>query len=173
MHMTWLPSAVFWGLLLILIGGLLILRTAFNLHVPILRTVIGVVLIYFGISFLVGAPYTHLREDNRVAFEQRTVVATPAIDDYTIIFSQGTVDLTQLETGRYEVSTIFSSGTIVLDKETPAEVRVSAAFASTDLPQGRKVVLGETTFTTGPEDAADRLVIDANVVFGSLRVILR
>ncbi len=176
MKIAWLSGGTFWGILLIVIGGLLVLRTAFNLQIPIVRTVIGVILIYLGISVLVGGSYDGLRGEERIAFEERTIVAVPAQRNYTILFSRGTIDFTPLagqQEGHYEVDVVFSNGTLVLDKNTPTEVRVSAAFASTDLPTGQSVVLGDTSFTIGPDDAARRMVIKASVVFGSLRVILR
>lgn len=44
-----------WGIILILVGLLLILRAIFNIYIPIFRPVAGLVLLALGIDMLVDA----------------------------------------------------------------------------------------------------------------------
>lgn len=167
-------SGVFWGAILILLGISIILRSIFNIHIPFFQILIAFFFIYLGISILAGG-VCWKRSPRMIIFEEREVEAKSQ-DKYDIVFGSGEIDLSKvsLEKGSVMISinTVFGSGILKIDPQIPAEIRVDSVFAGTKFPDGNSIFMGKYIYKTReikPDE--NHLIVDANVVFGSLEVV--
>lgn len=174
--MKFLSSGVFWGLLLITIGVLAILRTVLNINVPLFRVAVALFFIYIGLSILFGG-FGVTGDKNLILFEERSVAAVAGSEQYTIVFANGTVDLSGInidDAGELQVSTVFGAGRILVDADLPARFKVSSVFGSARRPSGETNVFGDFTYTTPSYDPNQPyLKVDASVVFGTLAIDVR
>ncbi len=165
-------SGLFWGAIVVLIGLTIILNGVLGIRIPIIRLVFGLLLIYWGISLLVGVSFR--RTSGATAFNE-TELKGEASGKQDVLFGKATIDLTgiQLKPGvnRYEVNTVFGASVIRLNPATPAKVVVSSAFGGVRMPDGSNVAFGENTWRspTFKEDSA-YLFVKAAVVFGGTEI---
>lgn len=174
MRTGFLFGGAFWGIFLIIWGLLAVLKSIFNLNLPLFRIMFSVLLISIGLRVLLGG-FAVETDRNMVLFEEKRIVASGSADNYQILFGRGFVDLSGIPADgdvRIEVNTIFGHGTIKIDPELPLRIRMSAAFGHGKLPDGDVVAFGERTYKSkGFKEGAKYTDVRANVVFGSLEVI--
>ncbi len=171
-----LYSEYFFGILLILVGVLLIVRHVFNIHIPLLRILFGLFFLYIGFSIIFGG-FTGFstRNDNNMVFSSGIIkINRSANDEYNLIFSNGELDFTDIapgeDPGRIKINVIFSSGTIRLNPKTPAVVKINSAFANASTPDNTNISFGSHVYSTkAAASGVKSLEIDANAVFSSLK----
>ena len=174
MKMVSLIDGIFWGVLLIVVGVWFLLRNTLPVHIPVARLIIAVVLIYLGIRVLVLRPV--IRDSNTMVFSESSLAYSPSHGrDYNIIFSSGSVDLSEvaLTSGSVsaEVNVVFGNGTLRINQSQPVRVSMSSAFGTVEAPSGRSVAFGDTVYTTPSYQAGSpALEIHATAVFGRLRI---
>ena len=168
-------DGIFWGTLLIVIGVWFILRRALPVHVPVIRIVIAVLLVYAGVRILVRGPVTP--EGTTAVFSESVMRYSPSqAREYNLIFSRGSVDLSgahpATQTIHAEVNVIFGSGRLHIAASDPVRVAMSAAFGAVESPGGGSVAFGDTVYTTPSyRDGAPALDIHATAVFGRLQIV--
>jgi hypothetical protein len=174
--MGFLFSGIFWGSILILLGISVIIRIVFNVHVPLVRIVFALILIYFGIQVLVGGTWCRSTcKSNTVLFGEVKTEFTKDSNEYNIIFGKGSVSFTDsalaANNRRIKINTIFGAGEIKINPALPAVIKVSAAFSGAKMPDGAIISFGEYTYKTKSfSETAPFLRIDATVVFGGLEI---
>jgi len=174
--MSFVFSGLFWGAIVVLIGLTIILNGVLGIRIPMIRIVLGLLLIYWGISLLLGLSFR--RTSGATVFSDTRLETTEASGKQDVVFGRSTIDLTgiQLKPGvnRYEVNTVFGVSTIRLNPATPAKVVVSSAFGGVRMPDGSNVAFGENTWRspTLKEDSA-YLYIKGAVVFGGTEIQVR
>ena len=47
-------SEVFWGIFLIIIGLIIVVKVVFGINIPLMRIILALLLIYIGVSYLTG-----------------------------------------------------------------------------------------------------------------------
>lgn len=166
----------FWGILLIVIGVILLLKYILNINIPVFRTILGVLFIYIGITIIIGG--TGIKDKSNIIFSSGRIKGSSIQREYNIIFGSGTIDLSDIEiideTKKIEVNTIFSQGTIIIKEGTPVVIKASSAFAQARTPDGVNINFGDTTYKPKDFDSSKPYIeIDANVVFGNLEIIER
>ena len=175
MKMVSLVDGIFWGVLLIALGVWFLVRRYVPVHIPAIRIIIAVLLVYFGIRILVHGPFVH--ERNTMVFGQSTMQFSPDHGrDYNVIFSTGTVDLSGVTISgspvRTQVNVVFGNATLRLNPGIPARVNMSSAFGTVEAPNGRSVAFGDTVYTTASyKDGAPALEVHATAVFGRLVIV--
>jgi hypothetical protein len=172
-----MAPAVFWGILLVVIGLSIIFRILFDVN--LFRVLLAVILILIGIKILVGGKgIFNIRTDrNDVIFNERTFAETPENKaEYNVVFARSVFDYrnTSIRADRpvkVKINTLFGSTVIKVDENTPVKIKVDAVFAGAKLPDGNTIVFG-SGFWQGdsPEPEGNYIIIDADVVFGSLEV---
>jgi hypothetical protein len=172
-----MAPAVFWGILLVVIGLSIIFRIIFDVN--LFRVLLAVIVILIGIKILVGGKgIFNIRTDrNDVIFNERTFVETPENKaEYNVVFARSVFDYRKvgIKGGRpvkVKINTLFGSTVIKVDENTPVKIKVDAVFAGAKLPDGNTIVFG-SGFWQGesPEPEENYMIIDAGVVFGSLEV---
>jgi len=163
----------FWGFFLIGIGIFLLVKYYFRLSIPTIRIIVGVFFIAIGLAWLLGDFQVGLRND--IIFNKGVIHADKANDEYNIVFSNGIIDLTNLdlEGGKteVEVNVVFGNGVIRINADVPTVIEVKGAFARAETPDGSFITFGEHSYRTHGVDDGKVLYIEANVAFGQLKII--
>lgn len=171
--MVSLIDAVFWGVLLIVLGALLIARKYVPFNLPVGRIIIALVFVYLGVRIILRGPA--VRDENTVIFGSRTTLAgeTRGSRDYNVIFGSGDIDFTTMpaDDATREVNVIFGSGTLRVNPEAPVKIVLSAVFGSVRAPDGSTVSFGDRTWTSAAyREGSPALRVKAAAVFGSLNI---
>lgn len=168
-------SGMFWGVLLILLGISIILKVLFNITIPIFRIAFALLLIYLGVKILTGG-FGIERKKNTVLFNDSKIEYTESSDEYNVLFGKGVVNLSNVslekKTVEVKVNTVFAEGTIRINPALPTKILVNSAFAGARMPDGNVISFGNYTYKTKSfKENENYLKIEANVVFGSLKVV--
>jgi predicted membrane protein len=168
---------IFFGILLILAGTALILRILFNIDIPVFKLLIAFILIYIGIRMLSGdfsIKNIHTGQ-NAVIFGETKFRGIPENHEYTIIFAQARIDLSDVETSdelkSLKINTIFGESELIIRKDQPIRIKADAAFASARLPGNKEASFGKVEYQSRSEKIL--LEVESNVVFGEFRVLER
>lgn len=169
------------GIILILLGASAILKVAFNVDFPLLKIGFAALFIYIGIRIIAGGSFHFFGDkenENSVIFAEKTVNAVEDGREYNVIFGGVIYDLSNIafEPGKdkhIKLNTIFGSTKILLNRNIPVRINSNTVFGGTMLPNGDKSSFGEAKYNTDTimGDTIPHLVIEANTVFGGLRVI--
>ncbi len=169
-----ITGSIFWGLYLIIVGSLFLLRQYFQMNIPVFRLALGAFLIMAGLSFLFGN--FQFGGNNDVFFSDGGTLTVQKSGEYNVVFGSRTVDVSRLEpndaTYRVEVNTIFSSSVIYLDPDVSYRISGSSAFGSITFPDGHTVSFGEGK-QTGGEGTKLQLDLELSTVFGRTEIRFR
>lgn len=176
MKMGFINSGAFWGIIIILIGVSMVLRYVFNIHFPIFRIVIACLLIFWGLRMLMGSIGS-----NRYYYENSTVFSNSrhsynrSNNSYNVVFGRGELDLRNVKVEknqRIQVNSVFGSYIIKIDDSIPIKIISNVAFGNIRTPDDTDNAFGKYTYrSSGLNEDAPFILIDANVVFGDLKVI--
>lgn len=173
--MPFLFSGLFWGVMLVLLGGSMILKAVFNLDIPVFRIVFALVIIYFGVKLLVGRQA--MKSDGSYSmFKQSNISINESGGEHTVIFGQSDIDLTNIDVSqnskRVNVDVIFGSGHILIDPEIPVKLKISTVFADCKLPNRDINFFGDSSFETPSYiEGENYLFLKVDVVFGNAVII--
>jgi hypothetical protein len=170
------------GILVLVAGLSIILGSVLDIHLPLFRSAVALVLILLGVRMLFGAwaPARKGSADSTsVLFEERVLgptSAAPARMKYDVVFGRGVIDLTTLPRDALdrtvEINSIFGAAEVRVDSATPYEVDGTAAFGETRTPGPGRSASGFGSFHYQPPSAVPPLLhIKVNSVFGSSEVI--
>jgi predicted membrane protein len=175
--MGFLFSGIFWGSILVLLGLSVIVRIVFNIHVPLVRIVFALVIIYLGVRVLVGGTWNRCGGPNAstVVFSDVKTELPKDSTEYNIIFGKGVVKLDSAalaeKNKKVKINTVFGATEIVVSSNIPAIIRVTSAFSGARMPDGNIISFGEYVYKTkAVSDPAKALHVDASVVFGGLEI---
>jgi predicted membrane protein len=174
-----MAPGLFWGVLLVLIGLAAIVRVVFDVN--LFGVLFALFLIFAGITLLVGKPWIFHRHkcERDTMFEERTVNEQPRDNsEYNVIFGKSVYDFSNISFPdnkpiRIKVNTVFGNTIIRISKNSPVKIKSDAVFASSSMPDGNSVAFGTIqyatdNFTVNP----NHLYIEADVVFGSLKIMI-
>ena len=173
--MVSIVDGIFWGALLIILGVWFIVRRSVPVHIPVIRIIIAVLLVYAGVRILARGPVSTDR--NTAVFSESTMRYSPDRGrEYNLVFSSGAIDLSQAAPSgasiHAEVNVIFGSGTLRVNPSLPVRVNMSSAFGTVESPNGRSVAFGDMVYTTPSyRDGSPALEIHATAVFGRLTIL--
>ncbi len=167
-------SAVFWGVIVVIIGLSIILR-AFGIKIPVMSIMFGLLFVYIGMSILTCG--FGCKAKCKAFMNDLNVLASDAKEgEYSVIFGKGEVDLTALlpkeggETVR--VKTIFGESRIKIDTAKPVRVRIKAVFASAKTPDGNVISFGEYTYNTDSAKTSKSVLnVEVDTVFGGVNIL--
>ncbi|HPC38552.1 MAG TPA: LiaF-related protein [Exilispira sp.] len=166
-------NAIFWGLVLVAAGVLLILNYIFKLNIPVFKILIGLILIYIGIYIILGYKGVRIESYNdgkTAVFSDMSIKPEKVESEYNIIFSRGEIDLSGLkeeDIGKHiDISAVFGSAIVKLPSDFSVKVRGSAVFGSVTLPNKQSMGFGDINYSSGESDKF--VYIEANAVFGNI-----
>lgn len=149
----------FWGILIILLGISIILK-GFGISLPLVKVFFAIIIIMFGIKLLIGGKAS-IRVSGKHHHKGNSVVYSNNHGEYTMVFSSGVIDLTDMpEDARdLEVTVVFGSATVYLPSDVDFDIDPTTVFGATVMP--RKVRLAVTANSR-------KVAIESNAVFGRL-----
>ena len=160
------------GIILLIFGVILLLANIMGIRINFFRLFPGVILVILGIVVLFGQFGGH----HEVIFDQKKIDLSESFREKNIIFAEGLIDLNDLtelrSSKKMKVNVIFGSGRLILNPEIPSVIHATSAFANLELPQNAVSFIGSTEYRLGDiQTDQPFLDIEANVVFGQLKVI--
>jgi hypothetical protein len=174
--MEFLFSGLFWGIILILLGISIVIRIVFNVHIPLVRIVFALILIYLGIKVLVGDSWTCFNR-NRSVFGSSHISVPSGENEYKVIFGSMSIDatgeVTESEPERTFIKTVFGESKLTIALSVPTIVHVQAAFSGTRFPNGNSLSFGDSTYKNSAmkPGISPKREIYVKVVFGSVVII--
>lgn len=179
MVMGFIFNEVFWGILLIIIGGGVIINVLFHIHLPIGRIVFAFILIYIGVRLMMGGSFwwegRWERPQNTIIFQESHIIPKPG-EEYTVLFGAGNFDFPEIASGEkvsnVKINTLFGGSTIKLDPNLPYKITSSAVFAGVEMPDGSDNWFGDHVYQSKNfREDQPYLSIKADVIFGGLKMI--
>jgi hypothetical protein len=171
--MSFISSSAFWGGIIILFGFSIVLREVFHIHIPFVRIIFGVILIYWGVKMITGSFGRHWG-NNSAVFNERNIRYDGYQRDYNVIFGSSTIDLFKMDNTlnkRMDVNVVFGNAILILNDSIPTRVEMTSVFGSAEAPDRSINAMGKTTFSTSSYKEGEPCVqIEAKVVFGKLEV---
>ncbi len=172
--MSFVSSAAFWGVLIILFGLSIILREVFHINFPFFRVIIGILLIFWGIRVITGSSWKN-RTDRSNVFSSYDVPYDNSKKEYNIILGRGNIDLFKAEmpdkTRKIEVNVVFGNANLILNDSIPAQVEMNAVFGSVRSDSEKSGGFGSSVYSTSAFKQNEPYYrIEANAVFGSLTI---
>lgn len=168
-------SALFWGLLLIILGLSFIFRIVFNIDFPLFKILIAFVFIFLGLRMLFGSfgVMNFNTGDKDVIFGERIYSNFSDHDEYSVIFGKGVYDFREFNldetTKKIKINTVFGGSEIKIPRELPVKVSIDGAFSGADLPNGGSAIFGSTTWKSESYDSSKPyLHLKIDVVFGGI-----
>ncbi len=167
---------IFLGILLVLAGIAIILRTVFNLDIPVFKILLALVFLYIGIRLLTGgfSGEAFKAGEKAIVFGQAHFKGLPSDQEYSVVFGQAVIDLSgepsPEEIQELRINTIFGSTELILRTNQPFRIKVDAAFAGAMVPD-RETAFGELTYQSEAFEASRPYIdVEAHVVFGEFKV---
>ncbi len=169
-------SSVAWGVILVILGLALIVRTLFGISIPLLRIALGLLLTYAGIGLLSGPNGSANQQDKiTITFAKDTIAVKKPKNSYDTIMGFSTIDLTNIclkETGQtvIDMHTIMGNTIVLLDPNVPTEITAQATVGNVQFPQNKAINFGIRTYKTHGDHLEPKLAINAQVVLGNLEI---
>lgn len=152
-------GAVFWAIILIVIGVFVILKQVFNWDISIFPIIIGVILVYVGITIIAGPPKN--QQNNIFAGGQVTSLKS---GDNNYIFSSVILDMDDVQYENVEINSIFSSVKLLTNGKS-VKIESTGVFSQTLFPDKSSLSFGDRVYE---RDGANTVNIETNCVFGSI-----
>jgi hypothetical protein len=164
-------SNFIWGSLLIVIGVSLLLKAFFGISLPIMRVAIGVFLLYLGLTFLVPTK-TIGHETKAIIFNKKYIHADLFEDHaYSVIFGEGTIDLSELDKPTHvQIKSSYSSTTVILDPNIPTKVIIDSMFSNVSLPDETITSFGHYSYKNMDKTVQPLLVVRVKALFSKVIV---
>ena len=173
--MSFFSSAVFWGVIIILIGLSIILREVFHVHFPLLGVFFGLLLIYWGVKVIVGG-FNRGWGSNNVVFSESKIEDNEGKREYNVVFGSTSVDLFKMQIPtsdqRMEMNVVFGSGKLIINDSIPMRIEMNTVFGSIQAPDRNKGGFGTTHYTTSAyKEGQPSVQLETNAVFGSIQIV--
>lgn len=184
--MRFFPFGIFWGLIFLLIGINIILKAVFNISIPFFRIIIGLFVIYLGLSLILGFSIFNKKgtffpgKDNFSVFCNFSGLDYGSLGDrleVNTLFSDSTVDVDKIDAAKMAgktlvINTVFGNNKTYLDKDISYDIGASVAFGIISLPNGESISFGQMERSLNA-DAPEKLKIKISTVFGVSSFIYR
>lgn len=171
-NMSFISTGAFWGVVIILFGLSILLREVFHIHIPFVKILFGLLLVYWGVKMIAGG-FMRSGAGNATVFGNAEMEYDVSHDDYDIVFGSGTIDLFKMETPtqtrKVEVSVVFGNGVLIINDSIPMKIEMNSVFGASVLEDKRINALGKTYNTTSAyKEGQPYIKLETNVVFGRL-----
>ncbi len=152
-------GAVFWAVILIVIGVVIILNQTFDWHISVFAIVIGIILIFSGIAIITRPANTGING----VFANGEIKSIKSGEN-SYVFSNVILDLNDIADDNIEINCIFSSVKLHTSGKS-VKIKANGVFSNTAFPDGSNLAFGDRTYE---RDGANTVNIETNCVFGSL-----
>ena len=160
-------SGLFWGVIIIVLGVAILVKHIFNLDFPVVKVVLGVALILFGLKVLVfkgSNPVCKPDDKNNVVFGERTMYYSVDNNEYNSVFSSTVLNITKLDSAqdnKIKVTCVFGNMKIIINKQTKLIIDSDVVFGSISNPNDNT------------ESDSNQIVLKmkAEAVFGNIKIV--
>lgn len=160
-------SGLFWGVIIIVLGVAILVKHIFNLDFPVVKVVLGVALILFGLKVLVfkgSNPFCKPDDKNNVVFGERTMYYSVDNNEYNSVFSSTVLNITKLDSvqdNKIKVTCVFGNMKIIINKQTKLIIDSDVVFGSISNPNDSQ------------ESDSNQIVLKmkAEAVFGNIKIV--
>lgn len=158
----------FWGMLIILFGVSVLLR-GFGINLPLVKVFFAIIIIMFGIKLLIGGK-PHTKRSTHHFQGRSAMFYSNNRSEYTLVFSSGTIDLTDLppDAKDLEITVVFGSAVVLLPSDLRFDINASSVFGATMLPQKSQYGFGEGNEELNPAASGKEIRIESTAVFGRM-----
>jgi len=167
-------SSTFWGILLVFLGFSFLINELLNFHIPVFTIIISAVFIYLGIK-LINGNFRSQKMENLNMFGNHILEYNESLQDYSNIFGEARLDLTNLELTEnksIDINCIFGDFKIKLPKSNNYKVESSTVFGKTVICDKSTEGFGNLTYTSSEFDSEKPLlIIKSNVIFGQIQLL--
>lgn len=165
-------QGIFWGIMIIIFGLILLIKQLFNLEFPVIKVFIGVFLVMLGIKllFFKTLPLNGPSKGGDVVFGSKEMNFIEDIREYNTVFGSLTLDMTELKesvSGRYEVNAVFGEANVLINDKTKVNLRSDVVLGSVEGP--RPIEMFE--FENNIDSNVIEIEIKASAVFGSINFV--
>ena len=173
--MDFLFSGLFWGIVIMLLGLSVIVRVVFHIHIPIFQIIIGLIIIYIGLSIMLHSfGMKGVWHKEKAVFNEATVKDT-AGKEYNSIFGKLNIDLSTVDISKgsvkKEINTVFGASFIKISSKMAVKIIANAVFGGVRLPDGGTAAFGTYVYKSPSYDEKkNSLVIELNTVFGGTEI---
>ena len=174
--MRFLSSGIFWGFIVILFGVGILLKSVFHVNIPFFKILIGIIIIFFAISFIVGAMSQRKSE---AIFRDYNFNFVTIEKEYNIVFSKSVFDFTNFNFSNYngefiKINSAFSKSEIYLSRNFEYEIRADSVFGVVSLPNGESVSFGNIARLENAENSGlKRINLHVSSVFGETKILYK
>jgi hypothetical protein len=174
-------GGIFWGIFLILFGVSILFKAIFGFSLPFAKIIVSFMFIYIGISLLTNNFCIFFKKTNKDCaknekccsiFGGKQTIDTP--ENVKTLLGRSVIDLTHMsepaEPITIDVDTIFGYTLLKINPHMPILIKGKAVFGSIEFPNDTIISIGSHAYTTASADKAPVLIINAQVIFGSLKV---
>lgn len=156
-------KSMFWGIIFLVVGLLLILQHQFQINIPILKILFGVGLIYLGVKVIFGSFGIHMNgvtvqkvsTDTEMVFSEglfktHSESTNKLNTKYESAFSKSELDLSRLTneelSQEFKIDHAFGRLKIKTRPDLPIKARVNVAFGSVRIRGQKLGSFGEITY---------------------------
>jgi hypothetical protein len=168
-----ITSSMFWGIIIILAGILIVLRmfSVFR-DLSVFRVIAGLIIIYFGFTLILGKNIIVLKDSKGCFFNYNNTTVRGNEEKYEVIFSNRTIDFSNTANKEIKIVTVFGRTAVKVGKNSNFRINGNVAFGSIKLPDNNNTFLGQINYSSpNPSGEKDSLKINTDVVFGTMEVI--
>ena len=171
--MGFIFSGMFWGIVLVLFGVSVIVNVVFHVHIPLMRIIFGLFLVYLGVQVLTGHRWHSFRN---TCCRSESVFQSSSGNDYSVVFGKNTVDLTNIpadtKNRNFKVATVFGASVVTVPSNVPVIIKATSAFGGMNFPNGTTISFGEYVYKNKLyEGQADAIKMEIDLVFGGCTIV--
>lgn len=173
-----MDSRLFWGVIIVIFGVSLIFNYVFKINLPIFKILIGLGIIYIGVSVVMSGFNVSFGKSNDHDAIFSTQSVNPEVlgekEEFNSIFGRITVDLRNAglpDRGYLEINAVFGNSVVYLPADVRVRLKSGSVFGSVSNKERSLSGLGGSSTESGPESAQKHLEIEANAIFGEVKII--
>ncbi len=166
------------ALVLILLGTLFLLNNLFYLNLSVVKILLAIGFISFGIILLSGRKISGFGDgtlDNAETImfgsAKSHARAGKMQETFTTIFGERTILMERIDTTEKHlfVNSYFAECTLLIPKDMPITIHGKAVFGEVNMPDGNEVNFGDRKYSNQAEPNAPSVTIHAVAVFAALK----
>lgn len=164
-------NSMMWGISLIILGLLLIIKTIFGITIPVVRVAIGALFMYAGITLITGIGSYSSKQTRYIMFKQETVRIHQPYRSYNVLFGNGVIDLSIVPIKKYtqvDINVLFGLCVVKLSAQTPTKIHAESFLGGLQLPDESVLNWGKKRYIFTGNGSHPLLEVNAKAVFGNL-----